>query len=311
MCEKRTPNMRRKIPSTNALIAFEAAARHESFTLAADELALTQSAVGRQIGGLEEFLGVKLFRRTRRGVKLTAYGVTYGQSVRARLDDVERDTLDLIGGGAQGGTLELAVVPTFATHWLVPRLSQLRMLHPELQVNLHVRTRPFLFAEERLDAAILATEGAWPGTRSELLFAESLVAVCAPSLMGSRKRLAASDIARLPLIQMTTRPYAWRKWFRSHGVATETDMAGARVELFSMAIQAAIHAQGAALVPELFVEQQVRLGQLREPLRSKAPSGLGYHLIYPDSGTLGKSLSLFRDWLSTQATREREAGASS
>ena len=118
--------MRRKIPSTNALNAFEAAARHASFTEAANELALTQSAVCRQIAGLEDFLGVKLFRRSRRGVVLTEAGATYHRKVAQRLDEVERDTLDLMAHQGRGGTLELAVVPTFGTRWLLPRLRSWR-----------------------------------------------------------------------------------------------------------------------------------------------------------------------------------------
>ena len=145
--------MRRKIPSTAALIAFEAAARHQSFTRAAEELALTQSAVCRQIGGLEEFLGLELFRRSRRGVKLTEAGQSYARRVATQLDAVERDTLSVMGQqGAQ--TIELALVPTFGTQWLLPRLKQFQALHPEITVNLTNRTRPFLFADTDFDAAI-------------------------------------------------------------------------------------------------------------------------------------------------------------
>ncbi|EGH41435.1 regulatory protein, LysR:LysR, substrate-binding, partial [Pseudomonas syringae pv. pisi str. 1704B] len=111
--------MRRKIPSTTALVSFEAAARHESFTKAANELSLTQGAVCRQIGGLEEFLGVELFRRSRRGVKLTEAGLSYSRRVSQQLDAVERDTLSVMG--QQGANaIELAVVPTFGTQWLLP-----------------------------------------------------------------------------------------------------------------------------------------------------------------------------------------------
>ena len=115
--------MRRKIPSTVALAAFESAARHQSFTKAAHELSVTQSAVCRQIGVLEDLLGVKLFRRSKRGVTLTEAGAGYARSVRARLDEMERDTLELMANGAQGTSLDLAVVPTFATNWLLPRLA--------------------------------------------------------------------------------------------------------------------------------------------------------------------------------------------
>ncbi|WP_313110612.1 LysR family transcriptional regulator, partial [Stutzerimonas nitrititolerans] len=150
--------MRRKIPSTAALIAFEAAARHGSFTRAADELALTQSAICRQIGGLETFLGLALFRRSRRGVQLTEAGQSYARRIAAQLDAVERDTLSVMG--QQGAmSLELAVVPTFGTQWLVPRLRHFQALHPQITLNLTNRTRPFLFADTDFDAAIYFGDG--------------------------------------------------------------------------------------------------------------------------------------------------------
>ncbi|MCX4194873.1 LysR family transcriptional regulator [Methylobacterium organophilum] len=172
--------MRRKIPSTAALIAFEAAARHESFTRAADELALTQSAICRQIGGLEEFLGLALFRRSRRGVKLTAAGQSYARRIATQLDAVERDTLSVMG--QQGAmSLELAVVPTFGTQWLVPRLRHFQALHPEITVNLTNRTRPFLFADTEFDAAIYFGDADWSGTEAHYLMPEDLQPVCSPN----------------------------------------------------------------------------------------------------------------------------------
>ena len=208
--------MRRKIPSTAALVAFESAARHQSFTKAADELALTQSAVCRQIAGLEEFLGIELFRRSRRGVKLTEAGLAYSRKVAAQLDAVERDTLAAMGQqGAQG--LELAVVPTFATQWLVPRLKEFQRLHPEVTVHLTNRTRPFLFADTSFDAAIYFGDGDWSGTEAHYLMPEEPLPVCSPELLGERTQFAAAELANLPLLQQSTRPYAWRQWFAAQG----------------------------------------------------------------------------------------------
>ncbi|MDB5860843.1 MAG: LysR family transcriptional regulator [Ramlibacter sp.] len=284
------------------MAAFEAAARHQSFTLAADELALTQSAVGRQIANLEDFLGVKLFRRTRRGVVLTPPGLQYSRMVRARLDDVERDTLHLLSCGGGGGSLELGVVPTFATHWLIPRLTGFKQLHPGIHLHLHARTRPFLFEESGLDAAIYAGVGGWPGTHAERLMPEPMVVVCAPALAGRRKRLKAADLAGLPLIQMTTRPYAWREWFRAQGMEFEGDMAGPRMELFSMATQAAIHGLGVALVPEIFVQEELRRDVLVAPFDHAALSGFGYYLIHPEAQADHPELSLFRKWILSEAS---------
>jgi len=132
--------MRRKIPSLQALACLEAAARHESYTRAAQELAMTQSAVSRQITSLEEFLGVALFRRTRHGVALTVRGAQYAAQVAPRLEALELTTLDVMSAQGSGGSVHLAAVPTFATRWLIPRLPQLAALHPEITV--HIETRP-------------------------------------------------------------------------------------------------------------------------------------------------------------------------
>lgn len=164
--------MRRKIPSTTALISFEAAARHESFTKAAQELSLTQGAICRQIASLEEFLSVELFRRSRRGVKLTEAGLSYSRRVATQLDAVERDTLSVMG--QQGANvIELAVVPTFGTQWLLPRLKDFQHKHPEVTVNLTNRTRPFLFADTDFDAAIYFGDADWSGTESHRLMGKT------------------------------------------------------------------------------------------------------------------------------------------
>ncbi|MGH8354323.1 MAG: LysR family transcriptional regulator, partial [Pseudomonas sp.] len=224
--------MRRKIPSTAALLAFEAAARHQSFTKAAEELALTQSAVCRQIAGLEGFLGIELFRRSRRGVKLTEAGLSYSRRVAAQLDAVERDTLSVMG--QQGAmSIELAVVPTFGTQWLLPRLKHFQALHPEVTVNLTNRTRPFLFADTEFDAALYFGDADWSGTESHFLMQENPQPVCSPALLGGRQRLGAEEIAALPLLQQSTRPYAWRQWFGTLGLNVARDMTGPRYELFS------------------------------------------------------------------------------
>ena len=176
--------MRRKIPSTTALISFEAAARHESFTKAAQELSLTQGAICRQIASLEAFLSVELFRRSKRGVKLTEAGLSYSRRIATQLDAVERDTLSIMG--QQGANvIELAVVPTFGTQWLLPRLKDFQQQHPDVTVNLTNRTRPFLFADTDFDAAIYFGDADWSGTTSYRLMGENPVPVCSPNLLNT------------------------------------------------------------------------------------------------------------------------------
>ncbi|MBR7200490.1 LysR family transcriptional regulator [Pseudomonas sp. 14A] len=292
--------MRRKIPSTAALISFEAAARHESFTRAAEELSLTQGAICRQIASLEEFLSVELFRRSRRGVKLTEAGLSYSRRVATQLDAVERDTLSVMG---QQGTnvIELAVVPTFGTQWLLPRLKDFQLKHPEVTVNLTNRTRPFLFADTEFDAAIYFGDADWSGTESHRLMGENPMPVCSPALLGDRKQLTAQAIAELPLLQQTTRPYAWRQWFNSQQLNIPRDMTGPRYELFSMLAQAAMHDMGVALIPPFLIQRELAEKRLVIANPQALSSIKAYYLMIPERKVESASLKAFRDWLVNQA----------
>ena len=292
--------MRRKIPSTTALVCFEAAARHESFTRAANELALTQSAICRQIAGLETFLGIELFRRTRRGVKLTEAGLAYARRVATQLDAVERDTLAVMSQqGAQN--IELAVVPSFGTQWLLPRLAEFQRQQPQITVNLSSRTRPFLFADTEFDAAIHFGDGDWSGTQAHFLMPENSVPVCSPTLLGQQQTLSVTQIAALPLLQQTTRPYAWRQWFNKQGLSTTVDLNGPRYELFSMLAQAASHGMGVALIPPFLIERELADGRLCTASQQAVPTDKGYYLIIPERTVESAALRCFRDWLLLQA----------
>ena len=295
--------MRRKLPTTAALEAFEAAARHQSFTKAAEELSVTQSAVCRQVAALEAFLDVRLFRRTRRGVALTEAGLDYSRSVGARLDEVERDTLELMARGGRGSSLELAVVPTFCTRWLLPRLPAFQRAHPQVAVHLSARTRPFLFSETPFDAAIHADEtgsAAWPGTEKRFLMSESLIAVASPSLAG-RPPADAADWARLPLLQQSTRPYAWRQFFEGLGLVVPQAMAGPRMELFSMLTEAAVQGMGVALTPPFFVQDELAAGRLVDIAPRPVGGQRAYSLIWPEHKAELPALRDFAAWLQAAA----------
>src|SRR4051812_38956793 len=292
--------MRRKIPSTTALVSFEAAARHESFTKAAQELSITQGAICRQIASLEDFLGVELFRRSRRGVKLTEAGLSYSRRVATQLDAVERDTLSVMG---QQGTnvIELAVVPTFGTQWLLPRLKDFQLKHPDVTVNLTNRTRPFLFADTDFDAAIYFGDADWSGTESHRLMGENPMPVCSPAMLGAHSSLSAQDLAEMPLLQQTTRPYAWRQWFNSLDMGVARDMTGPRYELFSMLAQAAMHDMGVALIPPFLIQHELAEQRLVIANSHQISSSKAYHLMIPERKTESASLKAFRDWLVQRA----------
>jgi LysR family glycine cleavage system transcriptional activator len=298
--------MRKRLPSTLALQAFEAAARHESYTRAAQELCLTQGAVCRQIASLEAYVGVPLFQRVRRGVRLTDAGLRYGRMVRQQLEAIERDTLSIMAYQA-GGVLELAVVPTFATRWLLPRLGDLRQACPGLQVNMTTRTRPFLFEDTEFDAALYSGDPRWAGTQARFLMRENPVPVCSPHL--ARGPLEAADIARLPLLQQSTRPTAWREWFASAGVSASPDMAGMRLDLFSMLAQAASDGLGVALIPPFLIRQELDSGALAILNRHSGPGDRAFHLIVPEHKVSLPALVRFHAWLAQQVEADDHISA--
>ncbi len=297
--------MRRKIPSTQALACFEAAARHESYTRAAQELALTQSAVSRQIAGLETYLGVELFRRTRHGVVLTASGADYARQAGRLLESLERVTLDAVAFQGGGGTLSLGAVPTFATRWLLPRLPDLARQHPDMTIHLETRTRPFLFADTDFDAALYAGTpeqvANWPGTQATMLLREDVVPVCSPALPGYQPGITPEKLAELPLLQQSTRPYGWRQWFDAVGVAAPMALRGPRYELFSMTAMAAAHCGGVALVPIILIQEELERGELvvacNRPLRGERH----YYLVAPVQNAERAPLAALRNWLVEQA----------
>lgn len=298
--------MRRKIPSLQALACFEAAARHQSYTRAAQELALTQGAVSRQLTALEDFVGVALFKRTRHGVTLTERGRDYAAQVAVRLQALEQDTLDVMSRQSGALSLHLAAVPTFATRWLIPRLPDLKRHQPELTVHLETRTRPFLFADTPFDAALYAGTpeqiAQWAGTRAIELIDEVVLPVCAPGLLQGAQQLSPETIAGLPLLQQSTRPDAWRQWFEAQGVSAPQAHSGARFELFSMTAAAAVYGMGLALVPRLLVEDELARSELVVASPQALASGRAYVLVCPERDDNTPALQLFVDWL-LQAVR--------
>ena len=302
--------MRRKLPSIQALSCFEAAARHQSFTRAAQELALTQGAVSRQVSALEEMVGMPLFRRTQHGMSLTPAGEVYARQVRQRLNALERDTQDLIGRGGEGDSLTLACVPTFATRWLIPRLPRLVQLHPQLQVHIESRSRPFLFSELEVDAALFAGTpeqvAKWSGTQALPLLDEEVVPVCSPALLTGRAALSPSALAKLPRLQQSTRPDAWRQWFDAHDVAVADAMAGPRYELFSMQAEAAAMGLGVALMPTLLIQKELACGELVVACPRPLKGQRRYYLVQPDV-TERLALTYLRDWLLAEIARDHTA----
>ena len=296
--------MRRQLPSIQALVCFESAAKHASFTKAAQELSLTQGAVSRQVASLEEMLGVSLFKRDRHGMQLTQTGERYFKSISNRLNGLERDTLDIMVGNGLENNVTIAAVPTFASKWLVPRLAEFSKLFPNTHIHIETRTRAFMFNDSGMDAAIYAGTpeqvSQWAGTEATKLFDEVVVPVCSPSLLKRNRPLTPEQISQMPLLQQSTRPEAWRQWFNTQGLDPSQSMAGPRYEQFSMQVAAAQSGLGVSLMPTVLVTDELADGKLVVAC-DKPLSGLrAYYFIQPQAALHMASTAQFKEWLSDQ-----------
>ncbi len=298
--------MRRKIPSIEALIAFECAARHQSFTRSADELALTQSAVSRQIACLEDYLGVPLFNRIKKRLSLTDAGRVYAKQIREHLERIERDTLAAMANRGAGGILELAVIPTFATRWLIPRLPQFYAQNPHITLNLTTRAEPFMFTDTMFDAAIHFGNPVWPGAVAHHLFGEEMMPVCSPRLLQGRTKVQPCELAQLTLLHQSARAEAWRHWFVQAGIHDAACLRGQRYELFSMLVEAARAGLGVALMPRFLVLNELARGELVIPCDMSLRNEKGYYLVYPEHKQGSSLLEVFQQWLLGTARQYRE-----
>jgi LysR family glycine cleavage system transcriptional activator len=294
-----------KLPNMGALLAFEAAARHESFTHAARELFLTESAISRQINTLESNLGVQLFVRVKQRVVLTKAGKVYGAQVRRALEELDRDTLSIIAHGSGGGFLELAVLPTFASQWLIPRMPDFNARFPDVRVNMGVRTGTFPIADSHFEAAIHYGKPTWPGTSADFLFREEGVPVCSKTLL-SRPVRKAADLLDYPLLHSTTRPESWAAWFANLGIDDARTMQGVRYELHTMLIAAAAAGLGIAMVPRFFLAGLFEPLNLMIPFDAPMIAEAAYYLVYPTELSHSKPLANFRGWLLEQAAQYQQ-----
>ena len=295
--------MRNGIPNLSALQAFEASARLGSFSRAAEELSLTHSAVYRQVAGLEARLGVQLFTRVRRRIALTEHGAEYAGRIRHHLDQIEKDTSGLVSRTGMGRSIHVAVVPTLATSWLIPRLADFQRLHPDITVSLSARTLPFQFKDQPFDAALYHGEGIWPGTQGVLLFPErELVPVCAPELAERVLGAGGAGLAGVTHLHLSSRPDAWRHWYESNQQAYGPQAAGGpRYELFTMVLAAVQAGLGVALIPRFLAQPALQAGTLAMLATQVLAVDQGYYFGYPQRNGRSAALKAFEAWLRNEA----------
>jgi LysR family glycine cleavage system transcriptional activator len=295
----------RFLPPLHELNAFAAAARHSSFTSAAVELNLTQGAISRSIGELETRLGVRLFERIRQRVVLTDIGRHYFAEVKTLLENLGAATQQVMAAQPGSAIFNLAVLPTFATHWLVRQLPDFAVRRPHVTVNLTTRLRPFSFLDETFDAAIHHGRPVWPGAVTRHLMDESMLPMSSPALRAKLKLRKPSDLHKTTLLHQATRPTAWAQWHDQAGLGTANAFRGPTYDQFAMVAAAAAVGMGVALLPKFLVEQQLEEGTLVLLFDLPLRTGSAYYIVLPESA---RSVAVdFADWAAARLTTSNAA----
>ncbi|CAG9176792.1 LysR family transcriptional regulator [Cupriavidus pampae] len=289
--------MRRLCPSMTELQAFEASARHNSFTLAARELHVTQGAVSKQVRSLEAFLGVELFERVRQRLLLTSAGERYLERIRPSLNEIEAASVELIARKGRGGILHIASMPTLGAKWLIPRLPQFFARFPEVTLEFVPHAQGYDFSEPDLDAAIRFGDGVWPGSLADYITGREVVPVCRPGMLADADTHAPAALLQYPLLHHTTVPEAWPDWLSELGVSTRQAWSGARFDQFSLLTQAAVSGLGIALIPRCLIEEELATGALVIAHPAQVLAKKGYYLCYPEQKVHMPALQIFRTWL--------------
>lgn len=288
--------MSRRLPPLNALRAFEAAARHMSFTRAAGELNVTQAAVSHQVKALEESLGLALFRRQNRNLFLTDQGQAYFPAVRDALDTLAEATEGLRDIDA-GSVLTVSVLPSFAARWLVPRLGRFRQRHPDYDLRLDASHDLADFGRDDVDVAIRMGSGNYPGMRTDRLMREAVFPVCAPALLhGANPLRRPEDLRHHTLLHDENRAQ-WRIWLSVNKVR---DVHPERGPIFidsGMLIEAAARGQGVALGRSALAYDDMATGRLVRPFDLSLPHQYAYYLVCPESYAERPKIVAFREWL--------------
>src|SRR6185437_4437239 len=292
------------LPSLNGLRAFEAAARHLSFTRAAAELNVTQTAISHQIRRLEAQLGLRLFLRKHRTLALTREAQDYLPAVRAAFEDIRLATERLLRPG-RGHLLIVSTMASLAAKWLLPRLSAFQEAHPGIEVRISASSHLVDFRREEVDLAIRYGRGSWPGLDARWLMAEDIFPVCSPAVLKSGKPLKRpQDLAQHTLIHGSLTREDWQLWLTAAGLPTAlATRPGLTFDLSLMAIQAAIDGLGVALGRTPFVEADIAAGRLVVPFDVKLPAEAGYYVVAPEETAETPKIAVFRDWLMGVAAR--------
>ncbi len=304
--------MSRRLPPLSALRAFEAVARRLSFTRAAEELHVTPAAVSQQVRLLEDQLGALLFLRSRRRVSLTAAGNAVLPDVQAGFESLGR----VLRGGTRpphGRSLTISVAPSFASKWLLPRLPEFAVEHPDVDLRISATEALADFAKDEADLAIRFGGGRYPGLDSERMFREVLCPMCAPRLAQGRRSLKRpSDLRHFRLLHDLSVPGdpagGWARWLELAGAPEVNANRGTKFSLAELALQAAIDGAGVVLGRMALAELDLAAGRLVRPFRRVLPIEMGYFLVMPKKHRERAEIQCFRAWLHGLLARPRPLG---
>jgi LysR family glycine cleavage system transcriptional activator len=293
--------MTARLPSLNGLRAFEAAARHLSFTQAAAELNVTQTAISHQIRRLEQELGVSLFVRQNRALALTPEARNYLPGVRSAFNDLRLATERLLRHDDH--VLTVSTLASLAAKWLLPRLTSFQDANPGIDVRITTSTGLVDFQRDRVDAAIRYGRGHWPGVRATWLMADEVFPVCSPALLrGAHPLRRPQDLKHHVLLHNSTSGDDWRQWLTAAGLPADiSTQRGATFDLILMTIQAAIDGTGVAMGRTSYVQDDIAKGRLVVPFKIALPANAGFYLVVPDGVAEPPKLVAFRQWLVASA----------
>ena len=299
--------MPRQLPPLNAVKTFEAAARHGSFARAAEELCVTQGAVSHQVKALEDALGLKLFHRERQRLVITEAGRSYLEVVRDALDRIAAGTERLLQRQS-AGVLTVSTSPNFASKWLVHRLARFALAHPGIDLRISASLHHVDFAREEVDVAIRHGDGQANGLHVTRLCTEELGIVCSPKLLSGKNALRKpADLGRHTLLHINDRN-DWRRWLEAACVENVDVSRGPILNQASMAIDAAVDAQGVALARSALATWDLICGRLVRPFELSLPVPYAYWIVCPRATANLPKITTFRDWLLSEVADDARRG---
>jgi LysR family transcriptional regulator, glycine cleavage system transcriptional activator len=303
--------MSRRLPPLNALRAFEAAARHLSFTRAASELNVTQAAISHHIKTLEDHLRTPLFRRLNRALMLTNAGQSLFPPVREALDGLAEATARLRAGEA-GGTLTVSTLPSFAVKWLVPRMSRFQDHHPDIDLRISAKEYLVDFARDDIDVAIRFGRGNWPAVHAEWMINEELLPVCSPALLPNLQ--TPGDLANVTLLHEEMLPLksfpTWESWLAAAHVEGVDASRGPCFSHTHLMLQAAMDGRGVALGQALIVSDDLAAGRLVAPFHFRLLTDFGYFIVCPEAAVDRPKVKAFREWVIAELRRAGDSPSS-